>query len=116
MLRRQKTVKRPESEIAFIGNIYWLLLVMSRRTNVAIKINKTRRRAFNEYYEVNWRKLNSKDGSDQDLSELNEYVTLERFDVIEANFPNLLKEYQDMIEAKKSFRSNFTIFMFILYN
>jgi len=74
-----------------------------------IKINKTRRRAFNEYYEVNWRKLNSKDGSDQDLSELNEYVTLERFDVIEANFPNLLKEYQDMIEAKKSFRSNFTI-------
>ena len=73
-----------------------------------IKINKTRRRAFNEYYEVNWRKLNSKDGSDQDLSELIEYVTLERFEIIEANFPNLIKEYQDMIEAKKSFRSNFT--------
>jgi hypothetical protein len=37
MLRRQKTDKRPESEIAFIGNIYSLPMAMSRRADLAIK-------------------------------------------------------------------------------
>jgi hypothetical protein len=43
MLRRQKTDKRPGSEIAFIGNFYSLPLSMSRRANLAIKYGKTRK-------------------------------------------------------------------------
>lgn len=78
---------------------------LSERVIKPIKINKTRRKDFNEYYEVAWKKLSSEDNSDSDLSQLTEYFTLERFDVLEACFPKLIKEYQDMIEAKKAFRS-----------
>ena len=78
---------------------------LSERIIKPIKINKTRRRDFHEFYEVIWKKLFTKDESDKDLSELNEYVTLERPDILEACFPNLIAEYQEMIEAKKSLRS-----------
>ena len=75
-----------------------------------IGINKTRRQAFIEYYEVAWHKIKS--NVDQDLSELEEYVTLEKPDIFEKLFPHLVNEYKAKIEAKKATRSNFLVLMY----
>jgi 5'-3' exonuclease len=76
---------------------------LHERTIKPIRVNKVRRQAFVEYYEVIWTKL-SRSNLDLDLSDLSEYVTLERFDVVQNCLPDLLKEYQEAVEAKKSTR------------
>ena len=68
-----------------------------------IRIEKERCRDSIKYYEVRWAKMRSQ--SDQDLSELEDYVTLERVDFIKANFPTLVTDFDEKIAAKKNSRS-----------
>ena len=71
-----------------------------------IRINKTKRKDFNAYYEVVWSKMNS--SIDTDLSELIEYTTLEGPELFEKHYSSLVTEFNSKIEAKKATRSNFS--------
>ena len=83
---------------------------MSERLLRPLRVNKTRRQAFTEYYEVVWRKLNN----NEDLSELTEYVTLEKPDTFEKVYPRLVDEYRAQIEAKKTSRSKSHFFIYMV--
>ncbi|RNA04473.1 flap endonuclease -like protein [Brachionus plicatilis] len=69
-----------------------------------IRISKKKRRAFIEYYEVIWSKMVHP--NDKDLSDLNEYVTLEKMDLFENFYPNLVKDFNQEIDCKKNKRNN----------
>lgn len=75
-----------------------------KREITPIEIIKTRRKESVDYYEVKWSKLNSR--TDCDLSELNEYITLEKIEIFKEKFPQITNEYQAKIDEKKSTRSD----------
>lgn len=83
---------------------YEYSLPKEKATIQAIRINKVKRRAYVEYFEVIWSKMKAND-SDRDLSDLSEYVTLEKMDLFEKRYPDLVKEYNNKIESKKASRS-----------
>ena len=68
-----------------------------------MRINKTRKVAAIEYYEVAWSKMSSQ--LDNDISELNEYVTLEKKDLFNSIFPHLVKQFINELECKKTTKS-----------
>ncbi|CAF0752125.1 unnamed protein product [Brachionus calyciflorus] len=68
-----------------------------------IKINKKRKKSFIEYYEVIWSKMDQ--SIDRDLSDLKEYVTLEKMELFEKFHKDLVEEFNREIEGKKTKRS-----------
>lgn len=68
-----------------------------------VRINKTRKVASVEFYEVVWSKMSSQ--IDRDISELNEYVTLEKKETFNTMFPNLVKVFMNELECKKTTKS-----------
>lgn len=70
-----------------------------------IRINKIKRQSFVEYYEVAWSKMNAWDLNDKDLSDLTEYSTLEKLDLFQTHYPDLVNQYNEKIESKKASRS-----------
>ena len=62
-----------------------------------IKVNRTRRKAFNDYFEVSWKKL-----TNEDLSDLKEYVTLEKVEIFGSRYPKLVEEFKISVEIKNA--------------
>ena len=76
---------------------------MLNRSIQPLRVNRTRRKNFVDYFEVIWAKMNCR--HDVDLSDLGEYVTLEALDTFEKIFPELVLNFRSQIEAKKNTRS-----------
>lgn len=68
-----------------------------------LRINRKKRRAFIEYYEVVWSKMDHLE--DKDLSDLNEYVTHEKMDLFAMLYPNLIFDFNQENDAKQTKRS-----------
>lgn len=75
-----------------------------------LKISKKKRRAFIEYYEVVWAKMDHPE--DKDLSELNQYVTFESISLFEKLYPKLVGDFNQEIDEKKNTRSLFKFLIF----
>nr|QNH68101.1 Flap endonuclease GEN1 [Brachionus koreanus] len=69
-----------------------------------LRINKKKRRAFVEYYEVIWAKMDHLE--DKDLSDLKEYVTYEKMNFLEKMYPSLVFDFNQENDAKKVKRKN----------
>jgi len=75
-----------------------------------VRINKTRKVASVEYYEVAWSKMSSQ--IDNDISELNEYVILEKKEIFNSMFPDLVNIFINELECKKTIKSKIEIYSF----
>lgn len=75
------------------------------RSVTPIKISKKKRRAYIEYYEVVWAKMVHP--NDKDLSQLNQYITLENINLFEKLYPKLVNDFNHEINLKKNTRSMF---------
>ena len=66
-----------------------------------------RKQAHIEYYEVIWSKMKKNFWYDEDMSELTEYSTLEKPDVFEIYYQQIVNEFKQKLSEKKSKKSNF---------
>ncbi len=79
-----------------------------------VRINKTRKVASVEYYEVAWSKMNSQ--IDKDISELDEYITLENKEVFNSMFQHLVKIFINELECKKTAKSKLELTILLNLN
>lgn len=71
-----------------------------------ICIEKTRKKAFKEYYQVKWKTIDELNKwNDSDISDLTEYVTLEKPEIFEKYYPQLCYAFKEDQESK--FKSMF---------
>lgn len=82
---------------------------------VPLSISKVRKQAFVEYYEVIWSKMKRNNSwNDEDLSDLNEYKTLEKPETFEIYFPHLVEEFKQRLNEKKKPKSKNFLDFFLL--
>ena len=71
-----------------------------------LSISKVRKKAFIEYYEVIWSKMETKNSwNDEDMSDLKQYTTLEKPDKFEMYYPELVEEFKKNLPEKKQPKS-----------
>jgi hypothetical protein len=66
-----------------------------------IGIEKMRKKEFKEYYQVKWKQMDELNKwNDSDISDLTEYLTLEKPEIFDKYYPQLSNEFKEAKELK----------------